>query len=114
MSKMEIESNQEEVSSVGDKLKELLRGYGSPKDSKQHAAYAENIRTAIKNRDLDELLEKLEWFGNARCNNPGTQTIEMFCARESYDIINELKKSENIPWDELAASLGISAEKERE
>lgn len=114
MSKMETESTQEGALSIGEKLKELLRGYGNPKDSKQHATYAENIRAAVKNRDLDDLLEKLEWFGNARCNNPGTQTIEMFCGRESYAIIDELKKSENIPWDDLATSLGISVEKKEE
>lgn len=103
---METDSKKEEIVSIGDKLKALLHGYGNPKDSKQHAIYAENIRTAVKNRDLDDLLEKLEWFGNARCNNPGKQMIEMFCAREAYDIIKELKKSENIPWDEISVALG--------
>jgi hypothetical protein len=107
MSKIETDVKKEEAASIGGKLSKLLQGYGDPKSSVRHAELAKEIRQAVKNKDLDDLLEKLEWFGNARCNaSPKTQMTEMFCANESYAIIDELKKLENVPWEEISTALG--------
>lgn len=92
------------------KVKDLLRTYGNPKDSTQHARYGENIKSAVSKRDKDLLIQNLRSFGSARCNQPGEQyqRIEMFCSMESNRIIAALEAMPETPWQELADQLEIT------
>ena len=68
------------------------------------------IRFAIQDRNKEELIKQLTYFGNARNNETGTermQMVEMFCSTASRAIISEIKELEDMPWDELSSSLGL-------
>ena len=97
-------------------LADLMRKYGNPRDSEQHASISIEIKKAVRNKDRQELLRQLRSFSQARNNTkaPNTQMVEFFCKRETKAVISQLEDMEEIPWGELADSLGLLPEPEHQ
>lgn len=103
---MEGEDN---PSSLGSDLNELVKRYGLPNYSKAHADVAEKIRVAVIKKDRNELMLQLGNFAATKSAVEGEEVRidEAACFEDTKKVMADVQNAGELPWNELRDALGI-------